>query len=414
MLLFLANTISGFAQGISMIAIPWYFTEVLQLPSVFGIAYAVVTFFTIFWSLYSGTLIDRYDRKMVFLLLNVAGFFILGSVSLTGFILGYLPVALIIFVFAATLFIFHLHYPSLYAFGQEITLPKNYGRMNSLIEVVGQFTSVLAGAIAAILLSGNLTGTVEIIGMNLPLPIKFASFSLTEIFLIDCLTYFVSIFLIAAIKYTPAVKRTIERGHIFTRLVNGWKYLKERPALLIFGIFSHNVFIVVMILIFFQLPVYISNYLGEGPEVYGSGQVLYATGALLAGFGIRHLFRKIPVAGAIIINLMVTAGIMFLFALTKNLWLFFPGMLLLGVMNAGTRIMRITYLFNHISNDVIGRVNGVFSVVNIIGRVAFISLFSIPFFSRGDNVVYVFFIFGIFTFASAIPLILNYKKLDRS
>ena len=33
-LLFLSNIISGFAQGISMIAIPWYFVEVVGRPEV--------------------------------------------------------------------------------------------------------------------------------------------------------------------------------------------------------------------------------------------------------------------------------------------------------------------------------------------------------------------------------------------
>jgi hypothetical protein len=35
-LLFLANTISGAAQGISLIAIPWYFIDNLKAPVVFS------------------------------------------------------------------------------------------------------------------------------------------------------------------------------------------------------------------------------------------------------------------------------------------------------------------------------------------------------------------------------------------
>ena len=35
-LLFLANIISGLAQGISMIAIPWYFIEIIEKPKFFN------------------------------------------------------------------------------------------------------------------------------------------------------------------------------------------------------------------------------------------------------------------------------------------------------------------------------------------------------------------------------------------
>ncbi|MES2781075.1 MAG: hypothetical protein V4651_14375, partial [Bacteroidota bacterium] len=40
-LLFTANGISGFAQGISMIAIPWYFTK-SQAGTYFNVSYGII------------------------------------------------------------------------------------------------------------------------------------------------------------------------------------------------------------------------------------------------------------------------------------------------------------------------------------------------------------------------------------
>ena len=54
----------------------------------------------------------------------------------------------------------------MYAFGQEITEKKNYGKLNSYIEVQGQVTSVLAGAFAAILLTGTTDKNLEIAGFK--------------------------------------------------------------------------------------------------------------------------------------------------------------------------------------------------------------------------------------------------------
>ena len=69
-LLFLANIISGIAQGISMIAIPWYFVKIVSRPDVFANAYLLITFLTLFWGLYAGTLVDRYSRKTLFIIIN--------------------------------------------------------------------------------------------------------------------------------------------------------------------------------------------------------------------------------------------------------------------------------------------------------------------------------------------------------
>ena len=48
--------------------------------------------------------------------------------------------------------------------------PRNYGKFNSYIEVQGQTTSVLAGAFAALLLTGTQNNSLEIAGLNFVLP----------------------------------------------------------------------------------------------------------------------------------------------------------------------------------------------------------------------------------------------------
>src|SRR5688572_21924510 len=98
-LLLLANAISGFAQGISMLSVPWYFTTVIKDNTLFGIVMGVTTLLSIFWSLYAGTIIDRFSRKKVFIWINIAGALVLGAVSIHGFAAGGLHVAMIILVF---------------------------------------------------------------------------------------------------------------------------------------------------------------------------------------------------------------------------------------------------------------------------------------------------------------------------
>ena len=65
-LLFLANSVSGIAQGITMIAVPWYLTSTLNMPTFFGTLYATLTFMALFWGLLVGSMIDKYNRKNIF------------------------------------------------------------------------------------------------------------------------------------------------------------------------------------------------------------------------------------------------------------------------------------------------------------------------------------------------------------
>ena len=112
-LLIAANAVSGFAQGISMLAIPWYFSDVLKASSTFGLIYGSATFLTLFWGLYVGTLVDRFPRKIIFLLITLSGAVIIGSIALSGFYFGEVPLPLIGIVFCATMFIYNVHYPKI-------------------------------------------------------------------------------------------------------------------------------------------------------------------------------------------------------------------------------------------------------------------------------------------------------------
>ena len=98
---------------------------------------------------------------------------------------------------------------------------------------------------------------------------------------------------------------------------------------------------------------------------------------------------------------------------TRNVGIFFGMSFIIGLSNAGTRILRITYLFEKVSNDIIGRTGSVFNSVSIIIRTLLISLFSIPFFNSLDNVRYAYLVGAIFLSFAVLPLIKYRKKLSQ-
>lgn len=413
-LLFSANTVSGMAQGISMIAIPWHFTTILDKASMFGAIYAVITGISLIWGLYVGTMVDKYNRKNIFLTISIVGGCILLGTSLFGFIMGEVHYILAALAFCTTYFIYSVHYPNLYAFAQEITEPKHYGKITSYIEIQGQLTSMIAGAGAAMLLSGINLESINFGGFQMDFSLSINKWPLHEVFLLDATTYLLALVLICFIKYTPVAKREAEPGSIKTRLITGIRFLQNNPLLFLFGTASFSVFVTVLVIGFYLAPIYINNHLGAGASVYAISDIFFALGAVAAGVGVRWLFKKVTDVEAVILLTLLASAVYFFYVKNQVITLFYLTMLALGMCNAGIRIMRITYLFNHIPNQIIGRVNGVFGMINVLFRLIFISSFSLPFFISENNVVYAFLIMAVFVCIASIPMIYKLKSLNAS
>lgn len=410
-LLFTANGISGFAQGITMLSVPWYFAQ-QGSSSDFNLIYGVITVATVFWGLTAGTIVDRFNRKRVFLTNNAVEGGVILSVAAYGLWSGGLPTALIILVFTITIFGFYLHYPNLYAFAHEITTEGEYTKVTSAIEIVGQSTNVLAGAGAALLLEGiDVRETWSIGGQVFQLDWQVEAWSMSEIFLMDGITYGLSLFLIALIRYVPAHAETIERGAFIKRLRSGFAYLRDHPMIFLFGVFSHSIFVVMLVQLHAMMPLYITNHLQAGGNVFGAMELLYGIGALTAGTFIGRLFRRLTAVRSIIILLLLTTAALTLSVLTRSVPVFLGVGLLIGFTNAGTRVLRLSFLFRHIPNQVIGRVNSIFSIVNVMNRAVFILILSIPYFGVGSHILWGYALMALFTFASAGVLAARYRSM---
>lgn len=409
-LLFISNIISGFAQGISMMAIPWYFVDVVARPSVFAYFYLIITFLTLFWGLYAGTIIDRYSRKKVFIYTNLVCGSAIALISYYGFRFDNVPDFLVLLVFGLTIFNYNIHYPNLYAFGQEITEKKNYGKLNSYIEVQGQVTSMFAGAFAAILLSGTASDSFTIAGININLPFTIEAWPIQKVFLMDAITYFIGIALFLFIKYTPIVKEDIHVGSLFSRLKGGFKYLKSNPSIFAFGTLSYMLFAFTLVEVHVLLPSYVERYMNESANIYASAEVYYSLGAIFSGVLVYRFLSKYN-EYLNIISLMFLVSVLFIgMSFSNNIVLFFAANLILGITNAGVRILRTTYLFSHVPNNLIGRAGSVFSSINVIVRMILIFIFSMPFFLKEDNIRWGYFVGASLVLITIVLLLYYYKK----
>lgn len=401
--LFTANGISGFAQGITMLAVPWYFAQ-RSISSDFNLMYGIITMCTIVWGVFAGTIVDRFNRRKIFLLNNGIEGVVLALVAIYGWTTGAVPVPLIIIAFATTIFGFYLHYPNLYAFAQEISVPEEYRKVTSLIEIVGQSTNVLAGALAAVLLEG-----LDFSWAGLTVHVE--PWTIYQIFTMDACTYVIAVFLIWQISYDPVKPRVPETGQLVKRLKTGLNYLSEHKMIFLFGVSSHVIFVVMLVKLHALMPMYISNHLGEGGLVFGVMEVLYAIGALSAGLLIRRIVGNDKTVQGVITLIGLATLALLVSAVSKSVGIFFIVGLVIGFTNAGTRVLRLSYIFEHVPNVVIGRVNSIFSIINVMMRVFFILLFSHHYFEVDSNITIGYAIMGTFTAMAVLVLLVNRRKL---
>ena len=249
------------------------------------------------------------------------------------------------------------------------------------------------------------------LGLQVSFPFEIEAWTISEIFLLDASTYALAICIIPFIKYVDVDPLPIDMEPIVSRFKRGWRFLMMNRELLVFGLATYSIFVVLLVEVQFLLPIYIDNHLQTGADVYASSEVYFALGSLMAGLLIRKLTRKIPAASTILF-LMLLAGVAFVVvAFTNSVAGFYLFSILIGFANAGTRIARVTYLFEHVPNNIIGRANSIFYVYNITSRGILLTMFSMAFFSEGNNIVWSYVICGGFILVSLVPLLTVAEKL---
>lgn len=410
LLLLLANSISGVAQGISMLAVPWYFTGIIHKAGLFAQCYLIITAASLFWGVYAGALIDRHSRKNIFLATNTAGLLWLAAVSVFGFLAGNLHWLAVISVFAATVFIYSIHFPNLYAFAQEITPRKDYARITSLLEIQGQITFTVAGGCAAALLQG-FDGRIDAWGHVVQLPFAIKAWSIQQIFLVNTITYAVTLLLVWRIKSMPVVEKNTDTAPLKDRLKSGFVFLQKHPLLFHFGNASLLLFLTVLVFGTYVSTVFVEKFMHGDGAVYALSDMAFSIGSLLAGFLTTKVFgEKNAVKGIIFLSLVAACMYAFM-TFNRVFMLFYMANFMIGACNAAVRIQRITFLFHHIPNHIIGRTNSVLFVVSVLFRLMLIALLNLPFFLQGEQILYAVWLLAIICAAGGVLLALNYKKL---
>ena len=406
-LLLVSILTSGMAQGISIIAIPWYFTYELNQPSLFALGYGIITFIGFFWSIYSGTMIDSLNRKKILLGINLfnAVFFLLTSILMLLF--EFKSRFLIFGAFGFCCFYYMIFFPNLYALAQELTSNKDYIKINSFIEIESQAISILAALSCGLLLSDSnpLINTIKNELFN------FNRWTIEQVFLLNGLFYLISFIILMPMKYSKKIINTVPKNIGFlASFKDAVGFLKRQKDIVIYGICSQIIFAFLIVELFTLLPVFVKNCLNQNLIIFSLADVTYCVGAIISGLITAKILKKIEKIDFTIILIIISAYSFFLMSIFPKLNIFFVASLIIGLTNASVRITRMTYFFEKVPNHLIGRTNTIFNSINTIIRNILIFIFSISWFSEGQNVVFGYLIGVSVLIIFVIPLLLLQLK----
>lgn len=385
-----------------MIAIPWYFTAVLGYQSLFGILYGVLAILSTIWSIYAGMLTDRYNRKKILITYSIIGGLLM-SFAAASQLVSMIPLWLVsAVVFSFTALLFNIHYTNIYSFAQEITPQEEYNKVISQLEVQGQFTTILGGVLAAVLMEGTVNHSISILGLNLSFPFQLAPWSLYQIFGLDALTYFIAVLILGAIRYQPGYRQDTDKESAWQRIQVGWNYLWSKPFLLIFSWASTAVFVSVLLISFFLMPSYISLVLSEKSHVFAFSELFFALGALLAGFFARFFLSRWHEVNRILFLFGIALIVFLVFIFNTKLTWFYLANIFFGFSNAAIRYNRVSFLWKIIPNYLMGRVSAVISTSSYVLRAFWGFIFSLPLFTGKSGMIYVMMTLLFFILISGI------------
>lgn len=351
--LLLANIFSSIGSGITMIGIPWLFVTRDGGDAIFGYTALATTTALFFFSPYMGAFIDRYSRKKLLLLSEVVGGSVILFFAIWGLLSGeYLTWQLIAIYFAGSLY-YSMHYPTQFAFTQEIFTRDQYKALNSVLEVQNQSASMIAGGLASLLID---------------------RIDFSWILLADALTYVAGFILFLLIPYQRSADISDNRSRsMWANIGEGFRYLKEKPLLAVFFLCALMPFIGVMTGNYLY-PVYVESILHGNAAVLGASDMIYAVGAVLAGLTIPLLVHRFGSYGTIIVTFVTFTLSVLLIYIFPIIGVFLFLKILNGWGNAGTRVARNTIMMETVPNNVIGRVNSFFNAAGMGLRVLMLAI----------------------------------------
>ncbi len=293
------------------------------------------------------TLLDRYDRKRVQLFSQVCASFAMIAMGIYTQMRGagqcwYLASVLLVDVY------YFVSYQAYAAMAQDVVSARNAGTYSGIAELVSQFPVIMGGVLVAFL---------------------WSSVGFPGILMLAGLTILAATPVLILLPIPPVMSKIPE---VRTERAAGYMRANFSPVLYIFLL---NIPYVAVVSGNYLKPVFIARVLSGNPGTLGVSESIYAGMASLTGliaplavkkageFRSAMIFSTIYAAGSLLMPLFPLAALFFIFQVSH------------GMGNPGNRISRNTLVLKNVPREQIGRFNGSVNILDMICRVALLSIY---------------------------------------
>ncbi|MFI8707193.1 MFS transporter [Bacillus sp. NPDC077411] len=348
-----ANSLSAIGSGITMITISWLLVTAPGGNTMFGYISIMSTLVMFLCTPFIGHCIDRFSRKTLLLVNEAIGAIAVFVMVYWGFTGHSYETIHYIVLYIAGSFYYLVFYPNIFAFNQEVFAPEHYKSLSGTMEIQGQLTQVIAGAVASFMIT--------------IVAVKWILF-------INMLAYVGAFVLLSFIPYTKQ-RTKLGKQPFAKQIFEGVHFMKKRKQLFWFLFASYMPFIGVM-MTNYLMPVYISDVLKANGSVYGTEGMMYGIGAMLAGIGIPILMKYVKTEVSIVFTMLIYTISITVMVIQPSVYLVYGLAIFKAMGNAGTRVARSVLMMEEVPNEIIGRVDSLFRFVGTGVRVILLIAFT--------------------------------------
>lgn len=247
--LWAAGLISFFGTMITMVALPYQIKELTNSYVAVGAIGAVELIPLIVFGLYGGVLADRYDRKKLIWFSEASALILVGGLLLNS--LNDSPNLLVIYIIAALFSaVDGIQRPSAGAILPRLVSHEDLPAANALMSLRWQLGVILGPAVGGLII---------------------ATYSTSFGFLIDAITYLISLYFLAKVKNIPATEKS-EKPAI-SALFEGVRYAFGRKDLL-------GTYLIDLAAMFFAMPNALFPFWADQIDAKWSLGLFYAAGTV--------------------------------------------------------------------------------------------------------------------------------------
>ncbi|WP_242221695.1 MFS transporter [Bacillus cereus group sp. BfR-BA-01380] len=348
-----ANSLSAIGSGITMITISWLLVTAPGGNTMFGYISIMSTLVMFLCTPFIGHCIDRFSRKTLLLVNEAIGAIAALAMVCWGFTGHSYETIHYIVLYITGSFYYLVFYPNIFAFNQEVFAPEHYKSLSGTMEIQGQLTQVIAGAVASLMI---------------------AIVDVKWILLINMISYVGAFILLSFIPYTKQ-RTKVGKQPFVKQIFEGVHFMKQRKRLFWFLFATYMPFIGVM-MTNYLMPVYISDVLKANGSVYGTEGMMYGIGAMLAGIGIPILMKYVKTEVSIVFTMLIYTISITVMIIQPSVYLLYGLAIFKAMGNAGTRVARSVLMMEEVPNEIIGRVDSLFRFVGTGVRVILLIAFT--------------------------------------